>query len=265
MKDSVIKIIDSMVNRARAIAQKLKAQYEADGQLALPQLLASEAWTNSKGEEFGLAIMLELTTSVYGRELGFTSLQFYTFQDEKFMKDHYHVWMYKDFSKSISSEEFREETEKFLEALTADDGRQMKNRIKEYGTYAVNSFVVPQIAQMDIRRLPSNCILSVGNTTFEGAEGIMQYIQTQTDNSQPYIIEYSKRFPCFDAEDYATERRFYRNFLICQSKADADRKAEKINQLKESNRTRLVQKDLPADMRPMVYYEDESASMLLAF
>ena len=93
----------------------------------------------------------------------------------------------------------------------------------------------------------------------------MKYIQTQTNSSEPYVIEYSKRFPCFDAEDYATERRFYRNFLICQSKADADKKAEKINQLKESNRTRLTQKDLPADMRPMVYYEDDKYSMLLAF
>ena len=129
----------------------------------------------------------------------------------------------------------------------------------------IKSMIVPDNVQMDFRQIPSDCTLSICGVVFEGIDAIKDYWLSQTDSSQPYIIERSKRFPCFDSEDYATEWRFYRNFLICHSKQEADKKAKDMEQLRESSNFCLVNKNLPADMRPMVYYMDESTSMILAY
>ena len=61
------------------------------------------------------------------------------------------------------------------------------------------------------------------------------------------------------------EHRFFRNYLICCDKQDADAKAEALEQRPQSGDFCLVSDSLPDDMRPMVYYRDESGTMLLAF
>ena len=265
MEDSVKKIIDSMIEQAKTEAVKLAGQMEAEGQIALPQPLAEGAWSNSKGEEFGLVIILNLSPSALGRQLGMTLLQLYTFYDGKFVVDNYATGMYGSFADAISSEEFRTETEKFFRDLTLGDGSGMKEQISEWGTYAIQSLIVPDNAQMELRQIPSGCTMSICGVVFEGIEGILDYWRNQTDSSQPYIIERSELFPCFDAEDFATERRFYRNFLICHSKQEADKKVKSMEQLQASINFCLANKNLPADMRPMVYFKDESTSMILAY
>lgn len=136
----------------------------------------------------------------------------------------------------------------------------------KYGRFSKEAYEQHSIANITWQRadgFPSNTIgLHLIN---QGIDAIKDYWLSQTDSSQPYIIERSQRFPCFDAEDYATEWRFYRNFLICHSKQEADKKTKDMKQLRENSNFCLVNKNLPADMRPIVYYEDESTSMLLAY
>ena len=265
MEDSVKKIIDSMIEQAKTEAVKLAEQMEAEGQIALPQPLAEGAWSNSKGEEFGLVITLSPSPSTIGRQFGMTSLQLYIFYDGMFVTDNYATGMYGSFADAVSSEAFRTETEKHFRELTLGDGSGMKIRISKWGTYAIQSLLVPDNAQMELRQIPSDCTLSICGVVFEGIEAILDYWRNQTDSSKPYIIERSELFPCFDAEDFATERRFYRNFLICHSKQEADKKVESMEQLQASSNFCLVNKNLPSDMRPMVYFKDESTSMILAY
>lgn len=266
MEDSVKKFIDRLIEQAKTEAGKLAKQLEAEGQIAVPQPLAEEVWSNSKGEKFGLTIMLGLSQSTIGRQFGMISLQLYTVYNGKFVMDYYMAGMYGSFADSISSEKFRIETEKFISRLTDNDGSGMKTRISSLGTYAIQSLIVPDKVQMDLRQIPSDCTLSICGVVFEGIDAIKDYWRNQTDSSQPYIIERSQRFPCFDSSDYAYENRYFWNFLICHSKEDADKKAKSMEQLKVvGGNFRLVSENLPADMRPMVYYEDESTSMLLAY
>ena len=265
MEDLVKKLIDSLIEQAKTEVRTLEEQLEAEGQIAVPQPLAEETWSNSKGEEFGLVIMLDLAQSAIGKKAGMTSLQFYTVYDGKFVKDYYMAGMFGSFADAVASEEFRTETEKFVGRLVAGDGSGMKTRISKLGTCDILSLIVPDSVQMELRQIPEDCTLSICGVAFEGIDAIKDYWRNQTDSSQPYIIERSHRFPCFDASDYAYENRFFWNFLICHSKQEADKKVKSVEQLEESSNFCLVNKNLPADMRPMVYYEDESTSMLLAY
>ena len=266
MEDSVKKLIDNMIEQAKAQARKLAKKLEVEGKIAAPQPLAEEAWRNSKGEEFGLVIMLGLSQSAIGKQLGWTLLQLYTVYDGRFVIDNYLAGMFGSFAATISSEEFRTETETFIGRLMAGDGSEMKTRISNMGTCAIQSLIVPNNVQMELRQIPSECILSIYGVVFEGIDAIKDYWRDQMDSSQPYIIERSQRFPCFDSSDYAYENRYFWNFLICQSKLEADKKAKSMEQLEVVNGNfRLVNKNLSADMRPMVYYEDESTSVILAY
>ena len=265
MEDSVKKFIGDMIDRAKVEAGKLAEAYEAEGQITLPHILAEGEWSNSKGETFGVAIVLNQSQSDIGRLLGKTSLQLYTLYDEKFVTNDYNAGMFSPFDDTVSSEDFRAETESYMEKLISDDGKWMRARIATEGTFNTTSFIVPEIVQMELRKLQSDCTLSVSGVVLEGIDAIKDYVRTQTDSSKPYIIELSQRFPCFDAEDYATEWRFYRNYFIYSSKQEADMNAKKMTQLKEGCNYCFANGNLPAAMRPMVYYCDQSTSMVLAF
>lgn len=258
-------IVNSLIEQAKNQAGKLNEQLETEGQIGLPQPLAEMGWSNSKGEEFGLLIMLDLSQSTLCRQLGITSLQLYTIYDGKFVIDNYRAGLFSPFASTVSSEGFRTQTEKYIRKMMADDGNGLKKRICRLGTYAIQSLTVPDNVQMVLRQIPSTCTLTICGVVFDGIDDILDYWRNQTDNSHPYIIDRSQRFPCFDSEDYATERRFYRNFLICHSKQEADKKFKGMQQQQASNNYCLVNKNLSADMRPMLYYMDESQSMILAY
>lgn len=265
MKDSVRKLIDSIIDQAIANARTLAEQLKKEGQIELPQVLAEGEWINDNGNVFDVAIVLILSQTDTGRQMGLTSLEFYTMYDGKLVSDNYIAGLFNPFVDTVSSPEFRKETERFIERLTVNNGWAMKTRISKLGTYAIQSFIVPEDTQMKVLTLSKNCTLTVGGMVFEGVDEIQNYVYTQTESSQPYIIERSQRFPCFDYEDFANENRYFRNFLFCCSKEEAKEKTMKMKLLNEGNNFNLVNNDLPADMRPMLYYQDNSTSMILAF
>lgn len=265
MEESVKKLIDKMIGQAMVEAKKLAERIEKAEQIELPQVLSEGDWVNSVGDEFEVAIVLNQSQTDLGRQMGLTSLEFNTVYDGKLVTDNYITGMFSPFADTVFSPEFRSETERFIGKLTTGDGSVMKTRITKLGIVAIQSFIVPEIVQMNMLPLPVGCTLSVRGMVFEGIDAIMDYWRTQTDTSQPYIIERSSRFPCFDSSDYAYENRFYRNFLICHSKQEADMKAKEMTQLREGGNFCLVNNNLSVDMRPMLYYRDEDTSMTLAF
>lgn len=130
--------------------------------------------------------------------------------------------------------------------------------------YKRHIYVYLDNLQMGFRQLPSDYTISVNGVVFEGINDIKDYWRRQTDTSHPYIVERSQRFPCFDSSDYAYENRYFWNFLFCHSKKEAERKELIMAQLRQGDNFCLVNEDLPADMRPMLYYEDGRSSMKLA-
>ena len=265
MEHSLNTLIDDMVGQAKLEANKLEKQLVADGRISVPQVLAQGEWSNSQGDEFVFAIILDMAESEWGKKHGLTSLQFITYYDEKFIISNYLSRFFGSFAKNVELDEFRSDTQKFIDRVTRDDGEMMKDLIANGGTAAIRSFIVPEKVQMKQLRLSLDCTLSVYGVVFDSYDAIKAYMRNQTDSSQPYIVEKHELFPCFDAEDYANENRFYRNFFFFRSKQDADKKALKIAHLQSNGNFCLANDSLPADMRPMVYYMDENTSMLLAY
>lgn len=265
MEDPVRKLIDSIIDQAIANARTLAEQLKKEGQIELPQVLAEGEWINDNENVFDVAIVLNLSQTDTGRQMGLTSLEFYTMYDGKLVSDNYIAGLFSPFTDTVSSPEFRNETERFVNRLTTNDGWGMITRISEMGTFAIQSLSIPEDTQMKTMTLPKWCTLTIGDMVFEGIDEILNYVYTQTESSQPYIIERSQLFPCFDYEDYANENRYFRNFLICRSMQEANKKNTKMKLLNEGNNFNLINNDLPADMRPMLYYKDDSTSMILAF
>lgn len=265
MEDQVKQITDMLVDSAREQAAVLAKELESNGQLSLPQQLAGVQYTNDDGEDYYLVIGLDLSRSTLARQLGVTNILFYVFHDDKFVVEHYTSHLFGRFDETVCTEDFRQETKKLVMKIISDDCKTTRKRIEEDGISNADPLLVPEIVQRKVLCLPDNCTLSILGQTFEGAEGLKDYIREQTDSSQPYILDRCQRFPCFDAEDYANEFRFYRNFLVCHDKQEADDKAKQMEQLSHFSDFCLVSNELPDDMRPMVYYADESMTLMLAY
>ena len=255
MKDQVKQITGLLVDSARERTAVLAKDMESNGQLSLPHQLAVVQYTNDAGEDYYIVIGLDLPRSMLARRLGATIILFYVYYGDKFVVDHYTSHWFGRFYETVGTEAFRQETEKKVTEIISDDCKTIKKRIEKEGISNINQVLC----------LPDNCTLSIHGQTFEGAEGLKDYVREQTDSSQPYIVDRCQRFPCFDSEDYANEYRFYRNFLICHDKQEADDKLKRMKQLPHSFNFCLVSDELPDDMRPMVYYADESMTLMLAY
>lgn len=69
-----------------------------------------------------------------------------------------------------------------------------------------------------------------------------------------YVGKDSKRYPCFDSEDYATENRHFWNFIFATDKEELDAKLSELkSRPQRSNYNKLSQ-----DLHPMAYWGGEN-------
>lgn len=89
--------------------------------------------------------------------------------------------------------------------------------------------------------------------------------QCYSESGPLVILDNCQLFPCFDCDDYATEIRFFRNYLFCKSNEEAARKGAifQRSEIRAGNYC-LIGEDMPEEMLPMVYYEDESKEVIVA-
>lgn len=105
-------------------------------------------------------------------------------------------------------------------------------------------------------RVPWSTTLTFKGITYRGIGDIAR---ADKEGGQVYSIR--KLFPCFDSYDYANENRFYRNYWF-----GVDEVARVvIRSLKSSAGYCYIGEDLPDVALPMVYYEDEQETMLVAY
>lgn len=265
MEEHVKQITDMLVDSAKAQAAVLAKELNENGQLSLPQQLAGIRCTNDDGDTFIVVIGLDLSRSTLARQIGATNILFYVFHDDKYVVEHYTSHSFGRFDETVGTDAFRQETKKLVTKVIIDEFKSVKVRIDVEGICNIDTLLVPEKVQRKVLCLADNCTLSIQGKTFEGAEGLKEYVREQTDSSQPYILDRCQRFPCFDAEDYANEYRFYRNFLVCRDKQEANRKAKQMEKLPHFSDFCLVTNELPDTMRPMVYYKDETMEMTLAY
>ena len=114
-----------------------------------------------------------------------------------------------------------------------------------------------------ITRQPSNQDIEILGHIYHGIQDVRN--QCQRDSGPLVILENSERFPCFDYEDYATEKRFFRNFLFCKTNEEAARKGDLFRKCeKRAGNYCLIGEDMSEEMLPMIYYEDEKNEVTIA-
>ena len=122
-----------------------------------------------------------------------------------------------------------------------------------------DEFYVVSGEESKIVKLNKNCKLNVMGHTFQGIEDIMSW-----EGTKPMILEKSKLFPCFDSYDYASENRFYHNYLFCKDEADANEKKPVYDAIPRGYGC-VIDRKYPEHLRPLVYYADESNEMTVFY
>lgn len=97
--------------------------------------------------------------------------------------------------------------------------------------------------------------ITVLGVTFDGVEDIIHHAIKGTDKDGVYVGEDSERYPCFDSDDYATEDRFYWNFVFSTSKEEM---LEKLSALKKMSQLQIDYNKLTSQFHPMAYWGGEA-------
>jgi hypothetical protein len=70
-------------------------------------------------------------------------------------------------------------------------------------------------------------------------------------------------YPCFDFEDFVNENRTYQNYIF-RLRPITQEDMKKLSDLPGRSNVCKVTEDVPTDMLPMVYYDGDGGSMLVA-
>ena len=135
----------------------------------------------------------------------------------------------------------------------------LEMKLKEAKLIDTDEFWVESKGDAQIVRLSKNCVLHIMGRAFHGIEDIMSW-----KGKEPVILEKSKMFPCFDSYDYASENRFYHNFLFCKDKEDAKEKGPVYDAIPRCYGC-VINRAYPESLRPLVYYGDGSDTMILLY
>ncbi len=146
-----------------------------------------------------------------------------------------------------------------VQSLMASWPTPLEMKLKEAKLIDTDEFWVEHNDDAQIIRLNKNCVLHIMGHTFQGIEEVMSW-----KGEKPVILERSKLFPCFDSYDYANENRFYRHFLFCKDNADADDKRKDFEAIPRGYGC-LIDRRYPEYLRPLVFYADESDTMILLY
>lgn len=83
------------------------------------------------------------------------------------------------------------------------------------------------------------------------------------DGCNVYVGELWMPYPCFDASDYATENMSYQNFVF-RNRPITEDDLKALSDLPTFGNEYRVYERVPAEMRPLVYYEGDGQTMLVA-
>lgn len=146
-----------------------------------------------------------------------------------------------------------------VQSLMADWPTPLEEKLSGAKHIDTDEFSVESGEESKVVRLDKNCKIHVMGHTFHGIEEIMSW-----KGKEPVILEKSKLFPCFDSYDYASENRFYHNFLFCKNEEDANEKRPIYDAIPRGYGC-VIDRRYPENLRPLVYYGDESNEMLLFY
>lgn len=96
--------------------------------------------------------------------------------------------------------------------------------------------------------------IHVLGTTFLNIHEIIACSAVGTTKDGVYVGKDCERYPCFDSEDYATEDRFFWNFVFAKSKEEMEAKLEILKKISPQGNYNKFSESLA----PMVYWAGDS-------
>ena len=79
-----------------------------------------------------------------------------------------------------------------------------------------------------------NSPIRVYGVEFEDIYEVIRYSGSGKAKEGVYVDDDSQRYPCFDYEDYASENRYYWNFVFAKSKKELEKKMEALRKMDSS-------------------------------
>lgn len=146
----------------------------------------------------------------------------------------------------------------------------------EYVDYFVERHKNIKLADFDIQLYAATDDFTIGKYTFHGLDDLKSRICLSAPSSvdkirfftdedishAPFVGELYERYPCFDSEDYASENRYYLNYII-RDTAITKNDLQKLNALTGRHNCQKLTEKTPSNMLPMVYYDGESGYILV--
>lgn len=106
-----------------------------------------------------------------------------------------------------------------------------------------------------MKEVKLNAPINAFGVDFKNIYEVIAYAIDGKPKDGVYVGEDSQRYPCFDSEDYASEDRYYWNFVFATSQSELD---EKLKKLKEMDTLGSNYRKLTEDLAPMAYWEGDS-------
>lgn len=160
-----------------------------------------------------------------------------------------------------------------IDSLSEEEMQELRKAIEDYamGSYKIQVYSINQP-------------ITILGHTFSGLNDIIRHIELSSSNrrfskglwctvplqfretggyADIHIGELYEKYPCFDAEDYANENRYYQNFIF-RKQPVTQGDLEALYDLPQSTNFCKVTEQIPEDILPILYYKGEGSTMLLA-
>lgn len=135
--------------------------------------------------------------------------------------------------------------------------------------------------EIEIKRVPINSKIEILGHTIHGLQEIRMAVEVEScihfvarDHEisrvrakKPikglHVVELYERYPCFDASDYAYEKRCYSNYFF-STEPLSDEAIVGLSKLKRGANYCMITSDMPGTALPMVYYVGDGNEMVVA-
>ena len=243
---------EEVANKAIVLYQELEPQYPKTGWLE--SKLEATAPVRIAGEDFQLVVTIKPGNKAY--------VSIYVVLKHPMIRDHICLiegGAIQELAKLITSRDGMYKIYSSIQSMMMGWPTPLEIKLSEATLVEVDEFHVIPSEESQIVKLNKDCVLHIMGQTFHGIKDVMSW-----KGKQPVILEKFKLFPCFDSYDYASEDRFYHNYLFCKDESDADEKRPDYDAIPRCYGC-VIDRRYPEHLRPLVYYADESNEMTVFY
>lgn len=138
----------------------------------------------------------------------------------------------------------------------APASKNLENQIEDFQ----NKYSDDYIGNLDIQVYSVAEDFQMFGRTLHGLNGILEQ---QEKSEGLYVGQLLEHYPCFDSEDYATENRYYQNYIIRENPI-TENEMQRFKELPSCYNYKKINERVALDMLPMVYYDGDGRFMLVA-